>query len=397
MNSEPISVLEAKQLLENRIRLMPVVLRNLSDLNGHYLAENIPAISPIPAFDQSNRDGYAVRHADIHNGPLKIVGSSAAGEDRQLTLLPQTAMRIFTGAPLPVGADTVLMQEYVTVEGLLLTYNKEPPPKGEHVRKQGVECLPGELILANGMKMNPAAIGLLAAAGIDQIKVFRKPKVSLLITGNELQTPGHPLQFGQVYDANAPALLAALQQSGISNLTLQHLPDDVKAISQAIADVIDSSDCILLTGGVSVGDYDFVVAATIAAGADPIFHKVLQRPGKPLFAAARNNCLVFGLPGNPGSVLTCFYQYVYPALLKMMGSKELPLWIDTRLAVAYQKPMSLTCFVRGFYNGKTVLPLDGQESFRLRSFAAANALIQLEAGKSTYLSGEAVRIQLLPA
>jgi molybdopterin molybdotransferase len=226
--------------------------------------------------------------------------------------------------------------------------------------------------------------------------VFPPPAVTIIITGNELQNPGQPLAYGQVYDSNSFALTAALQQNGIRQIKVVTVPDVLDQLTDALQQALELSDLVLLTGGVSVGDYDFVLEAATRCGITTRFHKIKQRPGKPLFFGTEASKLVFGLPGNPSSVLTCFYMYVLPAIIAMSGKQYGLLEKQVPLSKSYRKAAGLTHFLKGYYDGNTVLPLGAQESYRMRSFAAANCLIEIEEQVTDCIEGTKVNIHLLP-
>ncbi|HEU5165839.1 MAG TPA: molybdopterin molybdotransferase MoeA, partial [Chitinophagaceae bacterium] len=244
--------------------------------------------------------------------------------------------------------------------------------------------------------LSPAAIGFLAGIGITEVKAFPNPSISIIVTGNELQQPGNPLQHGQVFESNSFALKAVLRQLSIDSIQILYASDKPEIVTGSLKKALEQSDVVLLTGGISVGDYDFVLQASTECGVEKLFHKIKQRPGKPLYFGKKGNKLVFGLPGNPSSVLTCFYQYVIPALEKLSKRKIGLQIIKVPLAKAFQKNTGLTHFLKGFYNGKTALPLDAQESFRLSSFAKANCLIQIDEEITSLKEGELVDVYLLP-
>ncbi len=411
MNKEPISVDEAQEILEALNISLPAEVAPLAAARGRVLAADLFSPLDLPRFAQSGMDGYAFRFADLESGGhekgglekgdkekgnLLLSGLQAAGGELPPALLPGRAMRIFTGAALPAGADTVVMQEKAQVQGDRLQVLDPGISAGAHVRAAGSDCREGALLLRRGTALHPAALALLAGAGLTTALVSALPRVAVIVTGNELQQPGLALQGTQVYESNSFSLVAALQQAGITEVEVERVRDDQAAITGAIGRHLRQADLLLLTGGVSVGDFDFVVPAALNAGVQPLFHKVWQRPGKPLFAGRTEKKLVFGLPGNPGSVMTCFYQWVRPALLRMMGAGEQRVFVDTLLSRDYHKPAHLTCFVKGILADGKVEPLDGQESYRMSSFALANALIRLDAGKSAYLAGDTVKVQLIP-
>lgn len=392
-----ISVQEAKKLIsENTFSLEPVFL-SLKDAAGLILADDVYAKLDIPAFPQSSMDGYAFSFEGWkQNKNLKITGEVAAGSNETSQLAPENAVRIFTGAAVPAGADTVIMQEKGQVENGELKIEDESLKEGNSVRPKGSEIRAGALALEKENILSPAAIGFLAGIGITEVNAYPNPSISIIITGNELQQPGKPLQHGQVYESNSFALKAVLRQLRIENIQVLQATDKPQIVIDTLKKALNQSDVVLLTGGISVGDYDFVLQAATACGVQKLFHKIKQRPGKPLYFGKKENKLVFGLPGNPSSVLTCFYQYVIPALEKLSKRKIDLQTIKAPLAKAFQKNTGLTHFLKGFYNGKIAAPLDAQESYRLSSFAKANCLIQIDEDVSSLNEGELVDVYLLP-
>jgi molybdopterin molybdotransferase len=392
-----ISVNEAKKIISENVSSLELVSLSLRESTGLILAEDVYASMDIPAFPQSSMDGYAFSFEGWKkHKKLIIAGEVAAGSKETFTLSPANAVRIFTGAAVPAGADTVIMQEKVKIENGELKIEDEALQQGTSVRIQGSEIKAGELALGKESVLSPAAIGFLAGIGITEVKVYPNPSLTIIITGNELQRPGEPLQHGQVYESNSFALKAVLQQLHIENIQILYATDKPEIVTATLKKALEQSHVVLLTGGISVGDYDFVFQAATECGVEKLFHKIKQRPGKPLYFGKRGNKLVFGLPGNPSSVLTCFYQYVIPAL-KKLSKREIGLQtIKAVLAKAFQKNAGLTHFLKGFYNGKTVEPLDAQESYRLSSFAKANCLIQVDEDTTSLKGGELVDVYLLP-
>jgi molybdopterin molybdotransferase len=220
------------------------------------------------------------------------------------------------------------------------------------------------------------------------------PKVSIIVTGNELQSPGEPLGYGQVYEANSFTLLSALKEIGIEPLAMYRCGDDPVQLSEILLNALEMSDVVLMTGGVSVGEYDFTTLAFDNCGVTKIFHKIKQKPGKPILFGKSGDKLVFGLPGNPASVLTCYYQYVLPAFSSLSGRMlTLPVQ-EALLKEAYKKPAGLTHFLKGYYNGDTVELLSGQESYKLNSFAKANCLAEIPEETTAVEAGSPVKIHL---
>jgi len=393
-----ISVSEAKEIInDNTIALAPVK-SVLSEAEGKVLAEDVYAPVDIPAFPQSSMDGYAFSFEGWkQHKKIKIVGEVVAGINENITLEPGNAVRIFTGAAVPTGADTVIMQEKTKTHNEELIIEDETLQAGTSVRPRGSEIKAGALALEKGSTLSPAAIGFLAGIGIAEVEVYPNPLVSIIITGNELQQPGTRLEHGQVYESNSFTLKAVLKQLYINDVEVLYATDKPEIVTSALEKALQQSDVVLLTGGISVGDYDFVLQAATECGVEKLFHKVKQRPGKPLYFGKKNNKLVFGLPGNPSSVLTCFYQYVIPALEKLSNKKPVLKIIRSPLSKPFQKTALLTHFLKGIYDGNTVTPLDAQESYRLSSFAIANCLIQVDEEITAYNEGEFVTVYLLPA
>lgn len=380
----------------NATPLAPVTVP-LEQVAGRVLAADVFALTDIPAFDQSAMDGYALSFAGFQlHKTLTIQGEVPAGAPELFMLQGNQAMRIFTGAAVPTGADTVVMQEKIQAENGRLHILDEQLKAGLNVRLKGSEIKAGELALPKGQQLTPAAVGFLATTGVAEVPVYPTPVMSIIVTGNELQRPGKSLLHGQVYECNSFQLRAALQQLQIMEVPVFEAKDNPQTVKDTLQNALDNSDVVLLTGGVSVGNYDFVPEAAAACGVTKLFHKLKQRPGKPLFVGKKENKWVFGLPGNPSSVLTCFYEYVIPALEELMQLKPVLKTIQAPLAKAYSKTAALTFFLKGYYDGQTVVPLDAQESYRLRSFAMANCLLCLPEDKMDYREGEKVEVHLIP-
>ena len=392
-----ISVTEAKKIINENVSPPGPVILPLQQASGLILAEDIYASMDIPAFPQSSMDGYAFCFEDWKkNKRLKIKGEVAAGINETVALSPGSAVRIFTGAAVPDGADTVIMQEKTKIENGELLIEDESLQVGTSVRPRGSEIKLGAFALAKETILSPAAIGFLAGIGATEANVYPNPSISIIITGNELQQPGSPLQHGQVYKSNSYTLKAVLKQLQIDNVQILYAIDKAEIVIDTLKKALLQSEVVLLTGGISVGDYDFVLQAANECGVQKLFHKVKQRPGKPLYFGKRENKLVFGLPGNPSSVLTCFYQYVIPAIEKLCNRKVGLQTIQAPISRSFQKNPGLTHFLKGTYDRKTVTPLDAQESYRLSSFATANCLIQIDEETTSLNEGELVDVYLLP-
>ncbi|MEQ1798239.1 MAG: gephyrin-like molybdotransferase Glp [Lacibacter sp.] len=390
-----ITVAEAKQIISTTVTELKPVTVSLLQAAGKVLAADVYAMVDIPAFPQSAMDGYAFAFDDLQK-ELVIEGEMAAGSSSTKELSAGKAIRIFTGAPVPAGADTVVMQEKVKSENGLLIIEDEKLQRSSNVRPVGSEIKAGELALQKGSLLTAAAIGFLAGIGITEVLVIPDPVISIILTGNELQEPGKALSYGQVYESNSFSLTAALESLHIPVDRIYKAQDDPEVLTAILQQALNESDLVLLTGGVSVGDYDFVLRAANACGVVQQFHKVKQRPGKPLFFGTKDEKVVFGLPGNPSSVLTCFYEYVTESLaIQTKRSLQLKS-LKTLLAKDCKKAPGLTHFQKAHYDGETVMPLTAQESYKLNSFVTANCLLILDEEKEDYNTNDPVTIHLLP-
>ncbi len=391
-----ISVSEAKAIIHHYCQPRGTETASLDELAGRILAEPVVAPINLPPFLQSGMDGYAFLYSSYDEAKgLAVTGIVPAGAEDELVLAPGEAARIFTGAPLPVGADTVVMQEHTRREGERLFILSSLQP-GHHTRALGAEISKGSVALPAGDRVDPAAIGFLAGMGMTEACVFAFPRVTLLITGNELQVPGQPLKHGQIYESSSYALRAALKNAPATMLDVVPVKDDPEELFMAVSSALERCDVLILTGGVSVGDFDFVAEAVKQAGVTKRFHRIKQKPGKPFFFGTLGKKLVFGLPGNPSSVLTCFYYYVLPALEQLAGQQAANRMRSVPIGGAYRKPTGLTHFLKGRLENEVAIVRNAQESFRLSSFAGANCLICLPEEVETVQAGDFVDIYLLP-
>jgi molybdopterin molybdotransferase len=377
MMKEFVAVQEAKEILKGLSLLGQKVQLPLQKALGHWTASPIHAPMQVPSFDNSGMDGYAFAWADGGDS-RQLAQVVQAGTFPDFTLSPGTAVRIFTGAPVPKGADTVVQQEWVRVEEDRLFFDLGKLTQGMNLRRAGSQCEQGQLILPKGTRITPGTLGLLASLGVEEVSVFLAPQVSIILTGDEVVEVGQALQPGQIYNANGPALLAYLSQLGITEVKVYRVKDDPSEVIRVIGEALVSSDVLLLTGGISVGDFDFVKEGLAKNGVEPLFYKVKQKPGKPLLAGIKGNQLVFALPGNPASVLTCFMQYVKPSLGQWMGNPAA--WEQARsypLATNWEKQVKLTVFLKARLVAGQVEVMPGQESFNLLSFGSADGLIEI--------------------
>ncbi len=390
-----ISVQQAKDIIHHYIPASQEQQVAIQDALGHTLSRTVIASQAIPGFAQSSMDGYAICYADSGQ-ELPVVDKIPAGTTTPRTLHSGQAMRIYTGAPLPFGADTVVMQEKVEVSKTnTIRIQDEALKLGDNVRPEGAEISAGAVAMLPGTSLTPAAIGYLANIGCTEVTVYAPPKIHIILTGDELRATGGRIGYGEVYESNSYQLKAALQQMGISSVECQHVLDDKQQLKQALQEALKTADIVLLVGGVSVGDYDYVVDVAKGCGVKQRFHRIRQKPGKPLFFGTREQKIVFGLPGNPSSALTCFYLYVKPALEQIMQLLHRNRSIKTHTTHAYSKKPGLTHFLKAYYDGHVVEPLHAQESYRLHSYAQANCLLILEEDAEGCAVGDEVFIHLL--
>jgi molybdopterin molybdotransferase len=353
---------------------------SLAGAAGRVVAEEVVSSRTVPAAPNSAMDGWAVRHADVASAPatLRVIGEAPAGPARDRRVDPGTAIKIFTGSVVPPGADTVVRVEYSAMRGSDVVI-EQAEPLGANIRLAGEDIAQGMVVLAAGTLIGPADVGVLASVGRSAVAVHRRPRVAILSTGAELvevdETPGP----GQVVNSNAWVLAAAATEAGADATVWPIVRDRFEDIRDHLAEAA-TADVVLSTGGVSVGDYDFVNEALAAVGVEPIFWRVAQKPGKPLSFGRRGSHIFFGLPGNPVSALVCFYVYVRPALRKLGGHARLHLpMVQARLAVDTKKAKDLTEFVRVRLDvaddGPVATPFSSQSSGVLTSLGAGASLL----------------------
>ena len=370
-----ISIEQASEIiLEQEVKLKSTNVV-LEEARGYYLAEEITSPFDLPPFDNSAMDGYAVCG---ESSTYRIVGEMPAGEGKDYDLKPGEAVRIFTGAKVPEKTTAVVMQEKTRVDGSVL-YVDEAVDRGSNIRRRGNELSMGEPVFSPGHYLSPASIGQIGSMGMDKVNVYRKPEIRIISTGNELVPPGSEKKEGQIYESNSYALMAVLEQFGFSCEERKHIEDDFEAIKEGIADYLDRSDVLLLSGGISVGDYDFVKQALEENGVEELFYKVYQKPGKPLYFGKKRNTFVFALPGNPASSLTCFYIHVLPLLQILSGSADPGLQrIRVPLQHSYHNRSDRPIFLKAKVDNQTVSILNRQSSSMIHSMAMGNALVFFE-------------------
>lgn len=401
-----IDVETAKKLILQNQPQAKVQIQNIRNAAGFYLAEDVFSQTDLPVFDASAMDGYVLRCEDAE---FSVIEEIWAGKVPQKIINAGQCARIMTGAMIPPGADTVVMQENVQREGNILKVNG-PLKVGQHIRRKGEEIKAGEEIMKQGEKITPAALGCLASAGIAVVHVFAKPKVCIIPTGSELAVQGSALSPGQIYESNSFALRAAISELGIDANVFPIQRDDQAHITSALSKALSEATHVIVCGGVSVGEYDFVKKAFADCHVKEVFWKVAQKPGKPLFFGVRDDVNVFGLPGNPASSLVCYYEYIRAALLayerglqtKNSDVSELQLKNDTAvLCEPVTKKKGLTYFMRGkaVADGEkiSVMVLPQQDSHMMKSFLQSNCLVVLSESAEFFDAGTRVKIHYLPS
>lgn len=369
------------------------------DATGRYLSRDVVARVDLPPFDNSAMDGYAVRAVDVADAThdaaiaLPVGGESRAGGPLPSLLQPGEACRIFTGAPMPDGADAVVIQEDTERRGDAV-HVLEPSPSGKHVRHRGSDVASGTTVLRAGDRVFPGELGLLASQNIDRVHVFRQPRVALLSTGDELRPLGAALPPGTIVNSNVYVLAEMLRALGCVPVPLPAAPDSLPAIEAALREAL-RHDVVVSMGGVSVGEYDLVHRAFENVGIEPRFWKVRIKPGKPVAFAQHEGKPVVGVPGNPISAMVTFEILVAPCLRKMLGDPTPhPQTVTARLRGGYQRRPGRVEVARGRLvreGDQLVVDLHGQQgSGSLTSFVGVNALVILPADRAELQAGDAV-------
>lgn len=370
-----IQVGEALSIIAKNCCKMPIRKIKVAKSLDFILAEAIYSPMDMPPFRQSAMDGYAFSYSELQQ--FDVISTSQAGDFSNIELAKNEAIRIFTGAYVPDNLDTVVMQEHTSRKDNIIEINKMPTHFA-NVRNKGEQIKKNKLVLEKETLITPAAIGFLTCLGITEILVYAKPKVAIVVTGNELVKAGKKLSKGKIYESNSIMLKVALKQIGIKKIKIFKVKDNLKSTEKVLKNCLSNFDVVLISGGISVGDYDFVKESLLLNGVEELFYKINQKPGKPLFFGKKKNTIVFALPGNPASTLTCFYVYVLPALKKMMGFEAIHLpKIKRKINTDFTNTSGKSMFLKAFYDDEKVTVLDSQSSAMLNTFAVANGLIHL--------------------
>lgn len=399
---------EARALIVEAARKTPTALERVScdEALGRVLGEDVVLAGDMPAFDNSAMDGWAVRAADLAGDPphtLRVAaGESRAGGDARGSLLRVgECVRIFTGAPVPAGADAVVMQEYAAREGDVLRVEKLTRP-GQHIRHAGSDARAGSVVLRAGVRVGPTQVAGLYAADRARVTVRRAPVVTVLSTGDELREPGEEARFGSVVDCNGPGLRAMALRAGATVRVAPRVGDGLEATREAVRAALAGSDVVLTVGGVSVGDHDLVRAALALEGVALEFWRVAIKPGKPLaYGRGPAGQHVLGLPGNPASAMVTFALFGVPMLRALAGdARVLPRVLRGRLAHDARHHTGRVEFARASvaYDERdgtawvTVAEGTGQSSGNVLALAASDGVALLEADTERYPRGSDVRV-----
>lgn len=388
-----VSVQEAFSILKSNLPPLQEINYSLIQARKHLLSQTLFSPINMPPFRQSAMDGFALCwHEEL---VYEIIGEIKAGDSHQVVLLPGQAIKIFTGAAVPDTAQAVIQIEKVVIKGRQLLLEEAIAPE-VNVRPIGEQIAVGELAIEKGTLLHPAAIGFLAGLGFTSVKVFKKPSVGIVITGNELVKPGTPLAYGKVYESNGIMLASALSDSYFDAVNLYEVNDNYENTKNKLQQALAENDVVLVSGGISVGDYDFVAAALKELDVETLFYKVNQKPGKPLFAGKLKDKIVFALPGNPAAALTCFYVYVLPTLRILSGESANYEQAKTiKIAHDYSVSNSRCQFLKATIVGDEVRVLSHQASSMLSSFSVANGLVFVPNGHYELRKGDAVEVYLL--
>ena len=364
------------------------------------LAEDVLSPINVPSHTNSAMDGYAVNSADLPASgtrTLKLIGTAMAGHPLKQAIAQGECARIMTGAMMPEGTDTVIMQEHVQRKDDKVTLDNRHRPS-QHVRQAGDDLALGQVVLQKGRRLIPADLGLLASLGVAEVKVMRRPRIAFFSTGDELRSIGEALQEGQIYDSNRYTLYGMLTALGVEIMDMGVIPDDRTEVEQAFSYAAENADAVITSGGVSVGEADYIKETLDTLG-EVNFWKIAMKPGKPLSFGRVGKAFFFGLPGNPVSVMVTFYQFVQPALKRLMGQTDVePVRIRVKCSSSLKKQSGRMEYQRGILEttadgGMGVRSTGHQGSHILSSMSNANCFIVLPLENAGGEPGDEVEVQ----
>ena len=391
-----IAVAEAQRLVLERAKRLDAERVPVERAAGRVLAEDASSLVDLPPFPSSAMDGFAVRAEDAGAGArLPVVARIAAGSPAERELAAGEAMSISTGGSVPDGADSVIPLELVDGSDDSIEI-REPVPAGANVRERGSDVRTGDVVLEPAIRLGPAQVGALAAAGVHEVQCTKRPRVGILVTGSELKQPGQPLGPGEIYESNGLLLATALQLAGAVPAQLGVVGDDSEELERAMERALLGFDMLVTSGGASVGPHDLVRETQAGLRVEEVFWGVAVKPGKPVAFGTRRDHLVFNLPGNPVSVLVTFELFVRPAVNALLGLPQPePAFLRGALAAPVRRNAERDQFIRARSrregNEVVLEPIAGQESHMIARAGRADALIEVEAGSGELATGAPVR------
>ena len=389
---------QVKQLVSPMLGKRCVSIRESID---RILADDVTSPLDVPPFINSAMDGYAISSLDLNKSKdcrLKVKGKSFAGKPFDGQIQSGECVRIMTGAVVPDGADSVIMQEHAEIDGDSILID-DSHKKGQNVRHPGDDFSKGDIIIKAGERLSPAKLGLLASVGVTELHIVRTPVVAFFSTGDELKSVGQTLQAGDIYDSNRYILFGMLKKMGVDCIDMGVIPDIKSEIEETLQEASKCADVVITSGGASVGEADYIKVILDEIG-QVNFWKIAMKPGKPLAFGRINNAIFFGLPGNPVSAMATFYQFVQPALKLLEGEKtENNLSLRAKCITTLKKRPGRKDFQRGYAssneNGELIVDTTGvQGSHMLSSMSKANCFIVLSAESANIEAGSLVEIQL---
>lgn len=402
-----LTIQEATELLQNQVTAARIEEVSLLEALDCVLAEEIISTMDLPPYHRSPLDGYALRAEDTFSASatdgspvvLEVIDNIKAGQVSGRAVKKGQAIRLMTGAKIPEGADAVIKYEDTEFTERAVTIFA-PVKAGANLVLKGEDLRSGESVLAKGALVGPAEIGVLAALGKSRVRVFAKPRVALLATGDELVGLGDTLQDGQIRDSNTYMIAAQLKRLGISPEILGFCRDDIQEVTAILKEALERNDIVITTGGASVGDADIIKEVFAELGAELLFWKVQVKPGSPLVCAKLGDKLFFGLSGNPAAAFMSFVQFVRPTLQKAMGKAQTSLMqVDSILETPFRKVSGQNRFVRAHTyrkEGKYVTSIPEKHSSGvLSSMMGRNSMFFVPAGKGPYAAGDPIRVEML--
>jgi molybdopterin molybdotransferase len=392
---------QAEELIGQHLQCLPIESLPLAQCAGAVLRENIYAERDSPPFDRVSMDGIAVDSSSVSAGArrLSIQTTQAAGDPPLVLGSPGDCIEVMTGAVLPKGCDSVIPVEQIAIhDGYAELTQGVTVESGQNVHRRGTDTRQGALLVNAGVQLHAPEVAIAAAAGMPRIRVSSQPMLAVISTGNELVEPGEPLLPHQVRRSNAYGIVAALRAHGFQRVADDHIVDDMAELKRRLKFHLETHDVLVLSGGVSMGKFDLVPKALADLGVRPIFHKVAQRPGKPLwFGIASSGTAVFGLPGNPVSTLVCLRRFVIPALFASLGQTPATPPEKIALAAPVTVSVALTFYMPvrvelDDWGRPWAVPQPTNNSGDFTALAGSDGFVELPAGPNTYAKGFITRL-----